>query len=85
MKYDTEEARNAFCAGVQNYDEPLTLLEQCFNAAEMNIEFEGRIIGSAQKTVFIYYKENGSLMKQQSIECDSPAMAVKDIAAAVKI
>jgi hypothetical protein len=82
MRYADKEAREAF-SGNENFDRPLALLEQSFREAGLDIEFVCAIAADKAKIVSIY--RGGFLQKQQSIECDSPAMAVKDVAAGVKL
>jgi hypothetical protein len=82
MRYADEAARKAFY-GQQNFGKPIGLLEQSFIAAELDIEFVCAVAADGEKIVSIY--RGGFLDKQQSIECDSPAQAVKDVAAAVRL
>ena len=81
MKYANKEAQDAF-SGRENYDKPLTLLEQSFKAAGLNIEFECET-GKHGKMVSIY--RGGFLQKLVSIHGDNPAAAVKDVAGMVKL
>ncbi|MDR2729419.1 MAG: hypothetical protein LBB81_00790 [Treponema sp.] len=82
MRYADKEAQKAF-SGKENYDRPLALLEESFRAAGHDIEFVCVIGADKAKIVSIF--RGGFLDKQQSIECDSPACAVKDVAAAVRL
>jgi hypothetical protein len=59
------------------------LLEESFRAAGYDIEFVCVIGADNAKIVSIYL--GGFLSIQQSIECDSPAQAIKDVAEAVKL
>jgi hypothetical protein len=83
MRYADEKAQEAFNGAKENYDKPLALLEQSFNAAGRNIEFVCVLSVRGEKIVSIY--QDGFLQRQQSIDCDSPAQAVKDVAQAVRI
>jgi len=84
MKYPSIAAQDAFCGFAENYDKPLALLEQSFKSAGLvDIEFVCDIAADKAKIVSVYRR--GFLQKQISIECDSPAMAVKDVAAGVKL
>ncbi|MDR2953214.1 MAG: hypothetical protein LBU82_08240 [Treponema sp.] len=83
MRYANNEAQDAFCWANENYGKPLALLEQSFNAAGMDIEFVCVVGKYNAKIVSIY--RGGFLQRQQSIECDSPAQAVKDVAAGVRL
>jgi len=82
MKYANDEARDAF-NGRENYDRPLRLLEQSFREAGLEIEFYCEISELGEKTVSIY--RGGFLKRRASIECDSPAAAVKDVAERVSL
>jgi len=82
MRYANDEARDAFNKP-QNFSNSLELLEESFCAADMDIEFVCAIGADNAKLVAIY--QGGFLQRQQSIECDSPAQAVKDVAEAVRI
>jgi hypothetical protein len=82
MRYANKEAREAF-SGNENYDRPLALLEQSFREAGLNIEFVCVVAARGEKIVSIY--RDGFLQRQQSIDCDNPACAVKDVAAAVRL
>ena len=86
MKYADKEAQDVFngreTCGVENYGKPLALLEQSFKEAGLNVEFECEA-GKHGKMVSIY--RGGFLQKMVSIEGDSPAQAVKDIAEKVKL
>jgi len=81
MRY-ANKARDAF-SGRENYDRPLALLEQSFREAGLDIEFVCDIAADTAKMVSVY--RGGFLDKQISIECDSPAMAVKDVAKGVRL
>jgi hypothetical protein len=83
MKYANQEAIDAF-KGNENEDYviPLALLEQSFHAAGLNVEFRCAFV-AGEKLIAI--SRDGSLKCQQSIEGNSPAQAVKDVAAAVKL
>jgi hypothetical protein len=83
MRYASNEAQDAFCWASENYGKPLELLESCFKKAELDIEFVCGLAANLSKFVAIY--KGGFLQRQQSIEGDSPAAAVKDVAAAVRI
>jgi len=82
MKYSNNEVKNAY-SGQENFDRPLALLEQSFKEAGLDIEFVCDIAADTAKIVSVY--RGGFLQKQISIECDSPAMAVKDVAAGVRL
>jgi hypothetical protein len=82
MRYANEETRCTF-RGSENYDDPLTLLEQSFREAGLNIEFVCAIAADLGKIVSVY--RDGFLQKQISIEGDCPAMAVKDVAKGVRL
>lgn len=82
MRYANNEARCAFI-GRENFDAALSFLEESFNAADLKIEFVCDMGADNAKIVSIY--RDGFLTRQQSIECDSPAQAIKDVAAAVKL
>jgi len=82
MRYANKETKNAFC-GRENFDRPLALLEQSFKEAGLDIEFVCSIGVGGAKMVSIY--RSGFLYRRQSIECDSPAQAVKDVAAGVRL
>ena len=81
MRYPNKEAQDAF-SGRENYDEPLTLLEQSFRAAGLDIKFECET-GKLGKMVSIY--RGGFLQKIVSIHGDNPAQAVKYVAAEVRL
>jgi hypothetical protein len=83
MRYAGKEAQGAFSVSDENYDKPLALLEQSFKEAGLNIEFVCAIGTGKAKIVSIY--RDGFLQRQQSIEGDSPAQAVKDVAAGVRL
>jgi len=82
MRYANKETKDAF-SGRENFDRPLALLEQSFKEAGLDIEFVCAIAAYKAKIVSIY--RGGFLQRQQSIECDSPAQAIKDITEAVKL
>jgi hypothetical protein len=82
VKYADKEAQEAF-SGRENYDIPLALLELSFRAAGLDIEFVCAVAVHGEKIVSIY--RDGFLQRQQSIDCDSPACAVKDVAAGVRL
>jgi hypothetical protein len=82
MRYADNKARDAF-RGRENFDKPLMLLEESFRAAGYDIEFVCVIGTDNAKIVSIY--RDGFLVRQQSIECDSPAQAIKDVAEAMKL
>jgi len=65
------------------YKEPLEALEEAFNATGMNIRFYAFIDPAYGKVI----KVEGGFASQKNIciEADSPAMAIKDVAAKVKI
>jgi len=65
------------------YKEPLQKLEEAFNAAGKRIMFEPFIDRIGQKVI----KVIGGCASQKliSIEADSPAMAVKDVAEGVRL
>jgi len=82
MKYPNKEVQDVF-RGDENFDKPLELLEQSFKAARLDIEFVCDIAADRVKIVSVY--RGGFLQKQISIEGDSPAQAVKDMAAGVRL
>jgi len=82
MKYANDKAEKAFW-GSQNFGASLALLEESFNAADLDVEFVCAIGAGEAKIVSIY--RDGFLQRQQSIEGDSPAQAVKDVAAGVRL
>jgi len=82
MRYANDKAKKAFF-GRQNFGDPLELLEESFNVADLDVEFVCAIGAYEAKIVSIY--RGGFLQRQQSIECDSPAQAVKDVAMAVRL
>ena len=84
MKYATEKARVAFCCD-REVNMALGFLELAFKHAGLNIEFVGHLFVQPReyKVVFIY--RDGHIVKEQSIEGDSPAQAVKDVAEAVML
>jgi len=82
MKYPNKEVQDVFRRN-ENFDGPLELLEQSFKAAGLDIEFVCDVGADKAKIVSVY--RGGFLKKQISIEGDSPAMAVKDVAERVKL
>ena len=82
MKYVNEKVRGIF-NGDENYATPLALLEQCFKKAGLDIEFVCDIAADSEKIVSVY--RYGFLQKMLSIEGDSPAQAVKDVAKGVRL
>jgi hypothetical protein len=70
-------------AAFVDYEASLQLLEEAFNKAGMQIEFACAIAPSDQKYVHILF--NGRTNNKQSIEGDSPACAIKDVAKAVRL
>jgi len=82
MRYSGKKAMDAFC-GDENFDRPLSLLEQSFIEAKLDIEFICDVAADKAKMVSVY--RGGFLQKQISIECDSPAQAIKDVAAGMKL
>jgi len=82
MRYTNDKAQKAFL-GRENFGNSLELLEESFNAADMDVEFVCAIGADDAKIVSIY--RGGFLDRQQSIECDSPAQAIKDVAAGVRL
>jgi hypothetical protein len=84
MRYASNEAHDAFIGGGENFGKPLRMLEASFIAAGLNITFECALGIGAAKVVKIF--ESGVLLQRiKTIEGDSPAAAVKDVAAAVKV
>ncbi|MDR2942639.1 MAG: hypothetical protein LBV17_08635 [Treponema sp.] len=83
MKYANKEAQDAFSGVAENFGKPLLLLNQSFNAAGLDVEFICAIGVDKAKLVSVY--RGGFLQRQVSIECDSPAMAVKDVARGVRL
>jgi len=82
MKYPNKEVQDVY-RGNENFDMPLELLEQSFKEAGLKIEFVCDIAADKMKIVSVY--RDGFLQKQISIEGDCPAMAVKDVAAGVRL
>jgi hypothetical protein len=82
MRYSNKEVQDAF-SGRENFDKPLALLEQSFKEAGLDIEFVCDVAAGRAKMVSVY--RGGFLQRQISIEADSPAMAVKDVADRVKL
>ncbi|MDR2924181.1 MAG: hypothetical protein LBU85_12685 [Treponema sp.] len=82
MRYANEDAFKAFHI-LEDYETPLAMLELSFKGAGLDIEFVCAIAADGQKIVSIY--RGGFLYRQQSIECDSPAQAVKDVVAGVRL
>ena len=80
MKYACERAMEVFSREPENFHKPLTHLEQAFIEAGLNIWLEGCVLPviAEHKIVSIY--RDGAMYKAVSIEGDSPAMAVADIA-----
>ena len=69
-----------------DYAESLRLLEEAFNKAGTPVSFFACVIPSYNKTIEItrIYRKTAA-HKIVSIEGDSPAQAVKDVAAVVKL
>jgi hypothetical protein len=67
----------------EEYKEPLQKLEEAFGAAGRHFVFEPFIDRIGQKVI----KVHGGCASQKliSIEADSPAMAVKDVAEGVRL
>jgi hypothetical protein len=66
----------------KDYFVPLRALEKSFKSAGLNIEFDA-FVNSAVRLIGIIY--NGKPKRCIAIEGDSPAQAVKDVAAAVRL
>jgi hypothetical protein len=66
----------------KDYLTPLRNLEKSFKAAGLNIEFNA-FINSEMRVIGIIY--DGRPKNCIAIEGDSPAQAVKDVAAAVRL
>jgi hypothetical protein len=71
--------RDAFC----DYFTVLSDLEEAFRFAGLNIEFLLGLRGGKDRYVQIIY--NGKAGNIKFIEGDSPAQAIKDVAAAVRL
>jgi hypothetical protein len=82
VRYADKEAEETFL-GRENFDRPLELLEESFRAAGLDIEFVCVVAARGEKIVSIY--RDGFLQRQQSIDYDNPACAVKDVAAGVRL
>jgi hypothetical protein len=82
MRYADREAQETFL-GRENFDRPLELLEESFRSAGLNVEFVCAVAVHGEKIVSIYL--DGFLQRQQSIDYDNPACAVKDVAAGVRL
>ena len=65
-----------------DYEAPLQLLEEAFCKTGMQINFSCAITPDGQKYIIIH---NGKTYKEQFIEGDSPAQAIKDVAKAVRL
>ena len=84
MRYANKKVQDAFSGSDENYDKPLALLEQAFKEAGLvDDEFVCDITADGAKMVSVY--RAGFLRKQISIEADSPAQAIKDVAAGVRL
>jgi hypothetical protein len=70
-------------AAFAEYEASLQLLEEAFNKTGMQIDFVCHTTPLDEKYVHILY--NGRTNAKQSIEGDSPAQAVKDVAGAVRL
>ena len=80
MRYKLKCDRPAFA----EYDPSLRALERSFRQAGVPVTFEPVVLPeSGSRVVFI--RNNGRITKSQQIEGDSPAQAVKDVAAAVRL
>jgi hypothetical protein len=66
----------------KDYLLPLRALEKSFRIAGLNIEFDAFVNDGMRLIGIIYDGESKNCM---AIEGDSPAQAVKDVAAAVKV
>jgi hypothetical protein len=71
-------------AAFAEYEASLRLLEKAFNETGLSIRFRCFVAPSNNKMVDVLTEKNYRL-KLVCIEGDSPAQAVKDVAAAVKV
>jgi hypothetical protein len=84
MRYASNEAHAEFIGGEENFGTPLAKLEESFKAAGIDVEFVCCMHAPGDlKKVSIY--KGGLYRGEQFIEGDSPAAAVKDVAAVVKV
>jgi len=71
-------------AAFAEYEAPLRQLENAFQMAGLNVSFRCFVTPLNSKMVDVLYR-NKSRNKFLCIEGDSPAQAVKDVAAGVKL
>jgi hypothetical protein len=76
-------AGNKECFAFRDYLFPLNKLEEAFQSAGEKIEFHLKL--SQGKGRYVEILCQGKPVNVQSIEGDSPAQAVKDVAGAVRL
>jgi hypothetical protein len=80
MRYKLKYDRPAFA----EYEPSLRALENSFRKAGVPVTFEPVDLPEGGGRV-IFIRNNGRVVKSLMIEGDSPAQAVKDVAAAVRL
>jgi hypothetical protein len=72
-------------ASFKDFMKPIKKLEKAFQSAGIPVEIEFKRTDSHGKVIDVLSKTNPYYRHSVSIEGDSPAQAIKDIAAAIRL